>query len=174
MLQAITTITEAINALEEIATTIQVAKTAAKKSETIEETKQATLNATNLALTEGEAVASTVKAAAEAGSSASKIPYVGWAIAIGAIVAIIAAIAASKSSINFAKGGIVPGSSFSGDNISANLNSGEMVLNTTQQKNLFDMLNTGSTDRGGKVEFVIKGQELKGVLNNYDKKMSRI
>lgn len=41
----------------------------------------------------------------------------------------------------FADGGIVPGSSFAGDNINARVNSGEMILNQDQQARLFDFAN---------------------------------
>lgn len=44
---------------------------------------------------------------------------------------------------SFTTGGIVPGNFTSGDKISAQLNSGEMVLNTAQQTQLFDMINSG-------------------------------
>jgi lipopolysaccharide export system protein LptA len=37
---------------------------------------------------------------------------------------------------NFATGGIVGGSSFFGDRITANVNSGEMILNGRQQRQL--------------------------------------
>jgi len=40
-------------------------------------------------------------------------------------------------------GGIVPGTSFTGDSVGANLNSGEMVLTRDQQANLFNMANNG-------------------------------
>lgn len=43
----------------------------------------------------------------------------------------------------FADGGIVPGSSFSGDKVTARLNSGEMVLNSSQQAQLFNLANGG-------------------------------
>ena len=43
----------------------------------------------------------------------------------------------------FATGGIVPGSSSSGDNVLARVNSGEMILNDRQQANLFDIANQG-------------------------------
>lgn len=43
----------------------------------------------------------------------------------------------------FANGGIVPGTSYSGDNVIARVNSGEMVLNSAQQGNLWNMLNGG-------------------------------
>jgi phage-related protein len=50
----------------------------------------------------------------------------------------------------FASGGIVPGSSFSGDRVSANVNSGEMILTREQQGRLFDMLQGGGgEDKGG-------------------------
>lgn len=44
-------------------------------------------------------------------------------------------------SMAFAQGGIVPGNSFTGDNIQARLNSGEMVLNKRQQASLFQQAN---------------------------------
>ena len=47
---------------------------------------------------------------------------------------------------SFEEGGIVQGSSYKGDNVKANVNSGEMVLNGSQQKNLFDTAN----GKGGK------------------------
>ena len=46
---------------------------------------------------------------------------------------------------NYERGGIVPGTSFSGDNVSAYVNSGEMILNRSQQANLFNQAN----GRGG-------------------------
>jgi len=45
----------------------------------------------------------------------------------------------------FEHGGIVGGSSFTGDNIPARLNSGEMVLNKDQQSKLFSMANGGGS-----------------------------
>ena len=54
----------------------------------------------------------------------------------------IAAITASKpTKPTFAEGGIVPGTSYSGDNVEARVNSGEMVLTKDQQANLFNMAN---------------------------------
>lgn len=53
----------------------------------------------------------------------------------------------------FANGGIVAGSSFSGDNITARVNSGEMVLNREQQKQLFNLANG---EGGGNQTIVIK------------------
>lgn len=47
----------------------------------------------------------------------------------------------------FAQGGIVPGNSFSGDNVPARVNSGEMILNMEQQARLFDVA-TGAASGG--------------------------
>ena len=48
---------------------------------------------------------------------------------------------------SYAQGGIIPGGSFVGDNLTANVNSGEMVLNKQQQSNLFKMAN--DSKKGG-------------------------
>lgn len=51
----------------------------------------------------------------------------------------------------FEKGGIVEGNSFTGDKVQARVNSGEMILNRTQQKNLFDLANTKQSASGESV-----------------------
>ncbi len=175
-MQTIVSIMDTINGLQELFNKLGWIGVGAKEAEVGAETAGLGPKAASVELSQEEAVANAAAAAGAVGESAGKIPYVGWILAIAAVAGIIAAIASAKSSIGFAKGGIVPGSSFSGDNISAQLNSGEMVLTTGQQSRLFDLLNGSGSINGGsnKVEFVIKGQELKGVLNNYDKKMSRI
>lgn len=49
----------------------------------------------------------------------------------------------------FEEGGIVGGSSFSGDNLTAFVNSSEMILNVGQQKELFDIANGMGAGGGG-------------------------
>lgn len=72
----------------------------------------------------------------------------------------------------YAEGGIIPGNSFAGDKVMAMVNSGEMVLNTHQQKNLFDVLNgiTGTGIASSKVELTgkIRGKDLLLVQKNYN------
>ena len=68
----------------------------------------------------------------------------------------LAALAASKPiPPSFSTGGIVGGSSYSGDNIAANLNSREMVMNMSQQKGLWDFINGGSGGKGAAPNIVI-------------------
>lgn len=68
----------------------------------------------------------------------------------------IASIIASKPTPpSFSTGGIVGGSSMHGDNIAANLNSREMVMNMSQQKALWDFINGGSNGAGGGANIVI-------------------
>lgn len=49
-------------------------------------------------------------------------------------------IATFKEASNFALGGIVPGTSFTGDKVPAMMNSGELVLNARQQRNIGEMI----------------------------------
>ena len=84
--------------------------------------------------------AKTAEAAANSANSAAQIPFVGWLAAAGAALSVVAAMASIPK---FATGGIVPGASFTGDKVPALLNSGEKILNGSQQSNLFKMLNSG-------------------------------
>ena len=106
-----------------------------------------------------------------AAGQAAQSPF-GW---IGVPVAIGTVLSALLSIPKFEDGGIVGGNSFYGDKIWGKLNSGEMILNSTQQRNLFSLLNNGGTvANGGTVKFKIQGTELVGVLNNYNNKMKKV
>lgn len=67
-----------------------------------------------------------------------------------------AQIAAKPVPPSFASGGIVPGTSYSGDNVQANVNSGEMILNARQQRALWETANGSIGAGGGGVVFNIK------------------
>ena len=92
------------------------------------------------------ALIDTYKAATGAYSAMASIPYVGPALGASAAGAAIAACMAQVNQIrsvgNYATSGIVPGTSFSGDSLTANVNSDEMILNKTQQANLFRLANS--------------------------------
>lgn len=115
----------------------------------------------------------TAKAAAEAAGSAAAVPIVGWINAVAAITAIMSAMAAVPK---FADGGIIGGNSFIGDNMIARVNSGEMILNNRQQRNLFNLLDGKggtSVNAGGEVKLRIEGRDLVGVINSQTSKTSK-
>jgi hypothetical protein len=88
----------------------------------------------------------------------------------GAIIAGVALIALSKIASNmmakqkFAAGGIVGGYSYAGDRVPVLANSGEMILNSAQQGNLFDMINKGATGGAGELIARVSGNDLLFVL----------
>jgi hypothetical protein len=78
------------------------------------------------------------------------------------------------SMMKFENGGIVPGMSYAGDNVHAMVNSGEMILNGSQQSNLFRMLNGGGGSMGGgRLTTKVTGRELLIILENERNFMSR-
>lgn len=105
--------------------------------------------------------------AAEGTAQAAKVPWPANIAAILSIVATVTSVFASIKNISgkFAEGGIVGGTSYSGDKLFAMVNSGEMILNKRQQGNLANMIGGG-----GQVEFHISGDSLVGVLNNKNRK----
>lgn len=116
---------------------------------------------------EGEALASGT-------ASASGLPFPANLAAIASIIATITALFASFAG-KFADGGVISGGSFHGDKLLARVNAGEMILNQKQQGILFKALDGGfGKAASGKVEFEIAGSKLKGVLRNYDNKLSKI
>jgi len=115
---------------------------------------------------QAQATASMKAAVAGGASSVAKTPWIGPALAVIAAAAISSAII-SNSKKNFASGGIVPGTSYSGDKVVAGLNSGEIVMNKAQQQHLWNFLNgQNSGVGGGQVQFKISGRDLIGVLRN--------
>ncbi len=94
-----------------------------------------------------------IEAAISSYAAGAKIggPYVGAAFAVvsaAATGAQIGALNATEYSGSYAGGGIVGGNSFSGDALTARVNSGEMVLNANQQRSLFNMANGGGGGGG--------------------------
>jgi hypothetical protein len=116
---------------------------------------------------QGEALASGT-------ASAAGLPFPANLAAIASIIATITALFASFAG-KFADGGVISGGSFHGDRLLARVNAGEMILNQKQQGSLFRALDGGfGASSSGKVEFEIAGSKLKGVLRNYDNKISKI
>lgn len=95
-----------------------------------------------------EAITAGVLAIQKAAASAPppfNVPAIVSATALSA--ANVARIVATKAP-SFEDGGIVPGTSFTGDRVSANVNSGEMILNRSQQATLFKIANGGQSTSG--------------------------
>ena len=109
----------------------------------------------------------------EATTQAAKLgPWAWIAFAATGLATLITTISQIQS---FSQGGILSGGSVAGDQMLARVNAGEMILNGSQQKKLFNMLDSKGAIggfNGGQVEFKINGSTLKGVLRNYDNKMS--
>jgi len=99
-----------------------------------------------------QAIANTAVAVNKAlSSSAPPLNFILAGLVATAGAAQTALITANKPvAPSFATGGIVGGTSYTGDRVQANVNSGEMILTYAQQKRLFDIANGGRT--GGNVQ----------------------
>lgn len=99
--------------------------------------------ALNIAGTIAQAIATMVLGYAEASKDASKLTPFGWiAFAATGLATLLTMIASIKSATSgsYAHGGIIPGGSYSGDRLTANVNSGEMIINRRQQLQLWRMV----------------------------------
>jgi hypothetical protein len=88
----------------------------------------------------------------------------------------LSSIAAIKSATKgFANGGIVPGNSFSGDNlrtsdIGVNLNSGELILNKAQQDTIASQL---ENQQVATMQPYVDGEKIFLGMNNTSQRMGR-
>ena len=113
---------------------------------------------------------------ANASVQAAALGPFGWIAWLGAG---LAAVATTISTIKgFNDGGIVNGSTTTGDNTLVRVNRGEMILNSRQQAHLFKMLDGGlalnTQSSGGSVNFKISGSNLYGTLKNYSNMQSKV
>ncbi|NVN97422.1 hypothetical protein HXX01_04325 [Candidatus Nomurabacteria bacterium] len=99
----------------------------------------------------------------------------GLALAAVGIIGIEALFA--RYTKNFELGGIVPGSSYSGDNIPINVNSGEMIINRNDQSKLWSAIKSGGFSSGfGELQLThrISGEELEFVIQKANRKNNAI
>ena len=100
----------------------------------------------------------------------------GWiAAAVAGTATMISTIASIKSATsgNFAEGGIIPGNSYSGDNVRAyGLNSGELILSKSQQNSIADQLQGGGLGNL-QLSAVIDAEQIRVVLNNRGRRTGR-
>lgn len=165
IIQTVSTVLNTLNTLQELFGTTSL----------VAAEQNAAAGASEIATAAGVTAAKSGEAIASATASGAMVPFPLNLIAIAAgVAAVLAALAAITGA--FANGGVVGGSQYAGDALLARVNSGEMILNGSQQKNLFDLLDKGTTSNvgGGNVNFVIRGKDLHGVLSNYDDKMKKV
>lgn len=123
--------------------------------------------------TVAQAVANIAMSYSQAAASPA-VTSTGWgwiAFAAAGLAEMLAVIASIKSATaGFANGGIVGGSSYSGDKLLARVNSGEMILPAKKASELGNMLQENSnTETYSSVEWKIKGSDLYGTLHNFSK-----
>lgn len=152
IMQTVIGVMEAINTLQELANTLSDARKAKQVAETtvVVSGKSAEMAAeiAETAASGAATTANTAEAASGAGKAMAGIPIVGPVLAIAAISTVLAAVLAATSKAKsagkgFANGGIVPGNSFSGDNLHTSdygINSGELILNRAQQHTIASQL----------------------------------
>ena len=116
-----------------------------------------------------QAIASIALGFAQATVQASGMGPWGWLAFVAAGAAAMATTISSIHSLtNLSEGGFIPGNSYSGDNIPGNggtvgLNSGELVLNRSQQNNLANALQGGP--QGLDLRAVVSGEQIVLVAN---------
>lgn len=187
-ISTVESVMEGINTVVQVANTLSAIFTATKTAETAVTIADTTAKVADQAATEATeapqlAVVATNKAAAasylELASAMifaahAYIPFAGVGIAAGLITTMLSIQAAAKATAlslsAFAEGGIVGGSSYHGDKVLARVDSGEMILNKRQQRNLFNLLDSSTFPQSGgttvTVQGVIHGTDLLLVQKN--------
>lgn len=128
----------------------------------------------------GQSIANVALGYSKATTQAAELgPWAWIAFAATGFAQMVSMIAAIKNTTSgFANGGIVGGQTTIGDYNLARVNKGEMILNTREQSRLFGILNGnggyGESVSDSNVHFRISGNDLVGVLNNYNKKRSKV
>lgn len=180
VLEGVANIIEVISTITEVLNTVKKAGISTTQQDTQATIANATAKGTEATANITDAATSGAASAAKAGESVSSIPYVGPILAVAAIASVMAAIVGMIASAkSFATGGIIDGKTSVGDYNIARVNGGEMILNGTQQKRLFNLLDgsdsmTSAGAGAGQVEFKIRGTELIGCINNTRSKKNKI
>ena len=122
----------------------------------------------------GQAIANIALGFAQATAKSSNLGIFGWIAAIaGGMATMLSTISAIKSATagSYAHGGIIGGNSYSGDNLTANVNSGELILNRAQQESIASQLGNG----GGELHLsaTLRGEDIALALNNLSRRKLR-
>lgn len=188
IMEGINTVTAIYNLLSAKSTATKIADAAASGSAAAATSTQAAAEGTAVAPATAATIANKALeasyldlASAMIFAAHASIPFAGVGIAAGFISSMLAIQAATKattlSMMAFAEGGIVGGSSYSGDRILARVNSGEMILNDKQQRHLFELLDSDAMPKAGGTNVtlsgVIRGTDLLLVQKNTNKVRSK-
>lgn len=107
-------------------------------------------------------------AQATASPATSAAGVFGWiAAATSGLATMIATISTIKSSAYFAEGGILGGQNYSGDIMPARVNSGEMIINQTDQRALYEAIHSGNIGGAQTMHVVTRGENTYYELRNY-------
>ena len=189
VMSAINAVTEIANMLSGISAGVKTAETAATVSASTAQKEKIATDTAAVAPTTAQTVANKALeasfldlASAEIFAAHASIPFVGVGIATGFISTMLgvqeATKAATMAMAAFETGGIIGGNSYHGDKLIARVNSGEMILNGRQQRNLFDAINEnrlgGENSNRLYGEVKIKGQDLYIALSNFGKVKSTL
>ena len=115
-----------------------------------------------------QAIANIALGFSQASAADSKLGVVGWIVSIASgLATMISTIAAIKSATagSYADGGLIPGNNYN-DGLVANVSSGELILNRSQQGNLAAQL-AGSRYGGGNSQPYVDGEKIWLGLSHY-------
>ena len=189
VMAAVNAVSQIANMLSGIAAGVKTAETASTLAASTAEKEKMATDTAAIAPTTAQTVANKALetsfldlAAAEIFAAHASIPFVGVGIASGLITTMLSVQAATKAATMamaaFETGGIIGGNSYHGDKLIARVNSGEMILNGRQQRNLFDAINEnrlgGENSNRLYGEVKVKGQDLYIALSNFGKVKSTL
>jgi len=125
-----------------------------------------------------QAIASIALGFAQASAQAGSMgPWAWLAFLAAGAAATATTISTIHSLTGFAEGGIVPGNSFSGDNLHTvdyGINSGELILNRSQQSTIASALMDADNARGGYAGApYVTGEKIVLGINNYARRSGR-
>lgn len=178
-------IIDAVNAWTEASETLQKAQAAeAAMTQTTAAQKVAAntqaiasdqaAGAATVAKATTDVAANTASAASSAGASAAKLPFPANLLAVAAAISAVLGLMAAIP--KFAGGGVVQGGSSINDLQLARVNAGEMILSGSQQKRLWNAINSdmlrGSFD-GKRIIGALRGSTLYLLMENYKKQAKK-
>lgn len=95
-------------------------------------------------------------------------PWAWIAFAVTGLATMIATITGIKNATagSYASGGIVPGNSYHGDALTANVNSGELIMSVAQQDNVAAAITASPMSDGLNLSMEVRGTKLISVIRN--------